>query len=343
VAAAQLPPTVRPVVVPAAQPRGKPKACNYGLLHARGEYVVIFDAEDVPDPDQLKKVIVAFRKVPRDVVCLQAKLTYYNANQNLLTRWFSMEYSMWFDLFLPGLDVGNAPVPLGGTSNHFRATRLQEVGAWDPYNVTEDADLGIRLARRGWRTAVLDSSTQEEATSQIFNWIRQRSRWVKGYVQTYLVHMRHPLQLWKELGTKGFFSFNMVIGGTFLSFLLNPILYLLTSVWYLFHPGIFHTLFPAPVFYLGITSLFVGNFTFIYLNLAGCMRPGFYDKVKYALISPLYWALMSVAAWKGFLQLWTKPYYWEKTMHGHYQQSVRQADPAITLADSDADGREIVA
>jgi cellulose synthase/poly-beta-1,6-N-acetylglucosamine synthase-like glycosyltransferase len=343
VAVTELPPSVRPVVVPAAEPRGKPKACNYGLLHARGEYVVIFDAEDVPDPDQLKKVVAAFRKVPREVVCLQAKLTYYNANQNLLTRWFSIEYSMWFDLFLPGLDVGNAPVPLGGTSNHFRATRLREVGAWDPYNVTEDADLGIRLSRLGWRTAVLDSSTQEEATSQVFNWIRQRSRWVKGYIQTYLVHMRHPISLWRELGTKGFFSFNMVIGGTFLSFLLNPLLYLLTSLWYLFHPGVLHTLFPAPVFYLGITSLFIGNFTFIYLNLAGCMRPGFYDKVKYALISPLYWALMSWAAWKGFLQLWTKPFYWEKTMHGQYQPDVSAANPADVLAAPSADGREVVA
>ena len=140
---------------------------------------------------------------------------------------------------------------------------------------------------------VIDSSTQEEATSQVFNWVRQRSRWVKGYIQTYLVHMRRPIQLWRELGTKGFFSFNMVIGGTFLSFLLNPLLYLLTTLWYFFHPGILHTLFPTPVFYLGITSLFVGNFTFVYLNLAGCLRPGYYDKVKYALISPLYWALMS--------------------------------------------------
>jgi len=343
VAATELPPSVRPVVVPAAQPRGKPKACNYGLLHARGEYVVIFDAEDVPDSDQLKKVVAAFRKVPPEVVCLQAKLTYYNANQNLLTRWFAMEYSMWFDLFLPGLDVGKAPVPLGGTSNHFRAARLREVGAWDPYNVTEDADLGIRLARLGWRTAVLDSSTQEEATSQVFNWVRQRSRWVKGYIQTYLVHMRRPVQLWRELGTKGFFSFNMVIGGTFLSFLLNPVLYLLTSLWYFLHPGFLHTLFPTSVFYLGITSLFLGNFTFVYLNLAGCMRPGFYDKVKYALISPLYWALMSWAAWKGFLQLWTKPFYWEKTMHGHYQPTMLPTDPAALGAELGADGQEVVA
>ena len=319
VAATNLPPYLHPVIVPAAQPRGKPKACNYGLIHACGEYVVIFDAEDVPEPDQLKKAVLAFRKVPAEVVCLQAKLSYYNANQNLLTRWFTIEYSMWFDLFLPGLDASRAPVPLGGTSNHFRTACLLEAGAWDPFNVTEDADLGIRLYRRGWRTAVIESTTYEEATSEVYNWIRQRSRWVKGYIQTYLVHMRHPMQLWRAIGGKAFFSFNMVVGGTFFGFLLNPILWCLTALWYVSHAHLIRDLFPGAVFYLSACSLLLGNTTFVYLNVAGCMRPGMYDKVKYAFLSPLYWALMSLAAWKGFLQLWTNPFYWEKTAHGQYR------------------------
>jgi cellulose synthase/poly-beta-1,6-N-acetylglucosamine synthase-like glycosyltransferase len=319
VEANHLPPNLHPVIVPAAWPRGKPKACNYGLIHAMGEHVVIFDAEDVPEPDQLKKAVVAFGKVPPNVACLQAKLNYYNANQNLLTRWFTIEYSMWFDLFLPGLDASNAPIPLGGTSNHFRTACLLDVGAWDPFNVTEDADLGIRLYRRGWRTAVFDSTTYEEAASETYNWIRQRSRWVKGYIQTYLVHMRHPVQLWRAIGGRAFFSFNMVVGGTFFGFLVNPLLWLLTALWYLSHAHLIRAVFPGPVFYLGMCSLLLGNMAFIYMNVAGCMRPGMYDKTKYALFSPFYWALMSVAAWKGFLQLWTNPFYWEKTLHGQYR------------------------
>ncbi len=331
VAATQLPSYVHPVVVPAAPPRGKPKACNYGLIRARGEYVVIYDAEDVPEPDQLKKAVLAFRKAPPDVACLQAKLSYYNSDQNLLTRWFTIEYAMWFDLFLPGLDASGVPIPLGGTSNHFPTARLREVGAWDPYNVTEDADLGIRLFRRGWKTAVVDSTTYEEANSELFNWFRQRSRWVKGYIQTFLVHMRHPVQLWRALGPKAFFSFLMVVGGTGFGFLLNPVFWCLTSLWYLSHTGMIRAIYPGPIFYLGAFSLFVGNASFIYLNIAGCLRSGHYDKVKYALISPLYWALMSVAAWKGFLQLWTNPFYWEKTVHGLYNK--RPAPRAADRAD----------
>jgi cellulose synthase/poly-beta-1,6-N-acetylglucosamine synthase-like glycosyltransferase len=323
VEATALPSYVHPVIVPVAQPRGKPKACNYGLIHARGSYVVIFDAEDVPDPDQLKKVVAAFRKSDPAVACMQAKLNYYNSAQNLLTRWFTIEYSMWFDLFLPGLDAAKLPVPLGGTSNHFITSRLRTAGAWDPYNVTEDADLGIRLFRHGWRTAVIDSTTYEEANSEIINWIRQRSRWVKGYAQTFLVHMRHPISLWRALGTRAFLSFLLVVGGTVFGFMLNPILWVLTTLWYLSHAGFIRAIFPLPVFYLGAISLFVGNFAFIYINMSGCIRRGYYDMVRFALTSPLYWALISLAAWKGVLQLFTNPFHWEKTTHGLYKRKAR--------------------
>jgi cellulose synthase/poly-beta-1,6-N-acetylglucosamine synthase-like glycosyltransferase len=190
--------------------------------------------------------------------------------------------------------------------------------------VTEDADLGVRLYRRGWKTGVVDSTTLEEANSEVYNWIRQRSRWVKGYIQTYLVHMRHPITMWRRLGTKAFFSFNMVVGGTSIAFLLNPIFWCLTATWYLSHAGFIRAIFPAPVFYLGMFSLAIGNFAFIYLNMAACLRRGHFGMVKYALISPLYWALMSTAAWKGFIQLWTNPFYWEKTTHGLYQPGARR-------------------
>lgn len=304
------------IVVPVAPPRTKPKACNYGLIHARGEYVVIYDAEDLPDPDQLKRVLVAFRKSSPKVVCIQSKLNYYNRNQNLLTSWFTVEYSMWFDLFLPGLDASGAPIPLGGTSNHFKRSALIEAGAWDPYNVTEDADLGIRIFKRGYRTAIVDSTTYEEANSQIYNWIRQRSRWIKGYIQTWLVHMRHPLKLYRELGFTAFWSFQFVIGGTFFAALLNPIYWFLTTLWFLTRWEIIQIVFPGIVFYSGALCLYVGNFAFTYLNVAGAMRRGYYDMVKYALLSPLYWGLMSIGAWKGLWQLITKPYFWEKTKHG---------------------------
>jgi len=277
---------------------------------------VIYDAEDIPDADQLKKAVVAFDKAGPQVACMQAKLNYFNRNQNLLTRWFTIEYSMWFDLFLPGLDASGAPVPLGGTSNHFRRHLLESLGAWDPFNVTEDADLGVRLYKAGYKTAIIDSTTFEEANSQVGNWIRQRSRWVKGYIQTWLVHMRHPISFLQEVGLKAFLGFNLTVGGTFLGFLLNPIYWFLTALWFLTEWHVVAQTFPPAIYYMGAINLFVGNFAYTYMNVAGSLRREFYDMVKYALLSPLYWVLMSIGAWKGFIQLIHKPFYWEKTVHG---------------------------
>lgn len=310
-----LPPHYELLVVPDAPPKTKPKACNYGLLHARGDYVVIYDGEDRPDPDQLKKAVVAFGKSPPDVACIQAKLNFFNRDQNLLTKWFAIEYAMHFDLVLPGLDTDGVPIPLGGTSNHFVTARLRELGAWDPFNVTEDADLGVRLHRAGLATRVMDTTTLEEANSEIGNWIRQRSRWCKGYYQTWLVHMRHPFRLLRQLGLKSFVSFNLVVGGAFV-FLLNPIFWALTTAFILTQAEVIQSLFPGFVFYAAASMLFIGNFTFLYMNLAGALQRGYFDLAKYALLSPVYWGLMSWAAWKGAIQLVTKPFYWEKTVHG---------------------------
>jgi len=343
-----LPPHYRLVVVPDAQPKTKPKACNFGLIQAEGKYVVIYDAEDRPDPKQLKKVVLAFERSDENVVCIQGKLNYYNARHNLLTRWFTIEYSMWFDLLLPGLDAVKAPIPLGGTSNTFVTEKLLELGAWDPYNVTEDADLGIRLHKAGYRTAMVDSTTLEEANSEVGNWLRQRSRWIKGYIQTYLVHMRNPLKLLRDLGPKNFFSFQMMIGGTFI-FLLNPIFWLLTTVFFFTQAGFIQAMFPSFVFYAAAFLLFFGNFIFVYLNVAGSLQRGYYDLCKYALLSPLYWGLMSIAAWKGFLQLFTNPFYWEKTEHGltgvHHEPGVppRPTPPSTSTAARPATGEPPVA
>ena len=308
------------VIIPHSIPKTKPKACNLGLTQAEGEFLVIYDAEDIPEPDQLKKAILGFRKVSDEVICLQAKLNFYNQRQNWLTRWFTTEYSMWFDLYLPGLGDFNAPIPLGGTSNHFKTAKLKELYGWDPYNVTEDCDLGIRLHKRGYRTQMLDSTTWEEACSNLKYWIRQRSRWVKGYIQTYLVNVRHPIGLLRNLGIKNFLHFHIIIGGMFFCLLVNPFYWLLTLLWFLTRWQALSIFFPPVVFLLGALCLFVGNFIFIYTCAIGVYKRGYYDLVKYALIIPPYWVLMSLGAWKGLLQLVTRPFYWEKTQHGLFKK-----------------------
>ncbi len=322
-----LPHFFTPMIVPASQPRTKPKACNYGLIRSRGEYAVIYDAEDRPEPDQLKKVYLAFKKLPENYVCIQGKLNYFNSKQNILTRLFTQEYSMWFELLLVGIMQIKMPIPLGGTSNHFKIDFLREVGAWDPFNVTEDADLGIRLFKKGYQTAVIDSRTWEEANSNVSNWIRQRSRWTKGYMQTWLVHMRHPVRLYKTCGLKGFIGFQAMMLGTPLLPLVNPVFWLLLVLWYLTKAGWISALFPGPLYYIACFQLFFGNFMFIYTNAVGMywiirdcslekMQPFSYGLIKYALLSPLYWILMSVAAYMALFQLISKPFYWEKTFHG---------------------------
>ena len=300
-----LPPHFHLVVVPDSQPKTKPKACNYGLQLSTGAFCVIFDAEDRPDPDQLKKALIAFDAVPDNVVCMQGKLNHFNQDQNMLTSWFANEYSMHFELILPAMGASESPIPLGGTSNHFKTQTLRELGAWDPFNVTEDADLGMRLHREGYRTAMIDSTTLEEANSNVGNWIRQRSRWNKGYFQTWLVHMRHPLQLLRQTGFKGFVSFNLTMGSAFV-LLMNPIFWALTTIYVITQWG----------FIAASLMLFVGNFIFIYLNVAGSLQRGEFGLTRTAMLSPLYWGLMSYAAWKGFIQLFTNPFYWEKTEHG---------------------------
>ncbi|MGK2956629.1 MAG: glycosyltransferase family 2 protein [Solirubrobacterales bacterium] len=313
--ALDLPPHFRPIIVPPSQPQTKPKACNYGLLGAKGEYVVIYDAEDRPDPQQLKKAVLMFENIDDEIVCIQAKLNFFNQETNFLTRWFSIEYSMLFDLVLPGLDARKDPIPLGGTSNHIKLDRLVEVGGWDPYNVTEDADLGVRLHQAGYRTTMMDSTTYEEANTEIGSWVRQRSRWIKGYLQTWLVYMRNPFRLMKNLGFKGFVSFQLLIGGTFI-FLINPFFWFLTTLFALTQAGFIQELFPGWVYYLAALQLFLGNFVFLYLGLAAAVRRGDDHLAPYALFLPFYWGLMSIAAWKGFIQLFTNPFYWEKTEHG---------------------------
>jgi cellulose synthase/poly-beta-1,6-N-acetylglucosamine synthase-like glycosyltransferase len=315
---------IQVVLVPAAQPRTKPKALNYGLSLARGDIVTIYDVEDRPEPLQLRRAVAALARADPEVVCLQAKLSYANVDQNLITQWFTIEYDMWFSLFLPGMVQLDAPVPLGGTSNHFRREVLEELGAWDPHNVTEDADLGIRLARRGYRSRVLDSLTLEEANSDFVNWVKQRSRWYKGYLQTFLIHMRHPRQVFRQIGTVGVLELVLFVGGTPLLALLNPLFWLMTALWFAGRPHIIRDLFPAPLYYASLVSWVFGNFLAAYLTLLAIRLNNRTHLIKAALLVPLYWLMMGVAAAKAVWQLVATPTFWEKTTHGLDQGSSPQ-------------------
>lgn len=311
-----VPPFMHVLLVPAGEPRGKPRALNYGLLYAQGEYCVIYDAEDLPDPDQLKKAAAAFSTAGHDVVCVQNKLNFYNGEQNVLTRLFTLDYSIWFEFVLPGLFVLGAPILLGGTSNHFRVAALRRAGAWDPFNVTEDADLGIRLYRQGYRTLMVDSLTREEANSQLWNWIRQRTHWTKGYMLTYLVHMRHPFRLWRDLGILGFLSIQLLVGGTVVVQLLNPLFWSLLGLWWATRWNALPTLFTGPLLYAGNILIFGATFSFVFSAALSTLRTGQYWAAKYTPLLPLYWALASFASYRALFQLVTNPHYWEKTQHG---------------------------
>lgn len=323
--AARPPETVTFVLVPNGPPKTKPKACNVGLLFARGEYLTIYDAEDRPDPDQLKKAVLAFRKGPPELVCVQATLNYYNAYENILTRLFTLEYSYWFDYVLTGLDQLRLPIPLGGTSNHFRVDRLRELGGWDPFNVTEDADLGIRAAARGYRVAVINSTTWEEANTRVGNWIRQRSRWIKGYLQTVLVHTRHPLRLWRSVGTRNVLGFVLLIGGAPFAFLVLIPLWSLNFIWLFSKTHVFDIIFPPVILYVSLFNLLIGNGIMIYLSMLAVFKRRQYQLIPFALLNPLYWILHSLASYKAVWQLLTKPFYWEKTQHGLSRHSEIEA------------------
>jgi cellulose synthase/poly-beta-1,6-N-acetylglucosamine synthase-like glycosyltransferase len=304
------------IVVPFHMPKTKPKACNYGLHFSRGKYLTIYDAEDIPDTDQLKKVVAMFSKLPENYICVQCALNYFNRNENFLTRMFTLEYSYWFDYVLPGLDTLDIPIPLGGTSNHFKFDNLVDLGGWDPFNVTEDADLGVRAYAKGYKIAVLNSTTYEEANNDFFNWIRQRSRWIKGYMQTYLVHMRKPSALIRKIGIKGFLGFTFFVGATPIMFLINPILILIFVAYVIFDLDIIRTLFPDWVLFISIFNLMVGNILMIYVNMMAVFKRRFYELILFAIANPIYWLMHSVAAYKGLYQLIVKPFYWEKTNHG---------------------------
>lgn len=312
----QFPPGFRITKIPESFPRTKPKACNIGLHLAKGKYLVIYDAEDLPETDQLKKAVMAFEKSPAKVVCIQSRLNYYNSTQNLLTRWFTAEYSAWFDLQLPGLAAIHAVIPLGGTSNHFKTEVLRELMGWDAYNVTEDCDLGVRIGRAGYATRMLETTTWEEACSVLRFWIKQRTRWQKGYIQTWFVHMRNPFKLIRELGLVNFIHYQLLVGGVTFSVLINPFFWIMALIWFFLRPVGVDALFPGLIFAASAFCLFAGNFVFIYINLLGCCKRERDSLMWASLLTPIYWMMMSYSGWRAFIQFFTAPFIWEKTQHG---------------------------
>ncbi len=325
--AAGPPETVTFVTIPPGGPKTKPKACNVGLFLARGDYLVIYDAEDRPDPLQLRAALAAFRRGGPDQACVQAPLNYFNADENALTKLFTLEYSFWFDYMLPGLERLDLPIPLGGTSNHFRTSALRRLGGWDPFNVTEDADLGIRSAALGQHVGVISSTTYEEANTRYGNFIRQRSRWIKGYLMTTLVHLRHPVALLRQVGWRQAAGFALLVGGTPLSFLALPPLYALFIVSLVIEPTTLSRFFPGAVLWLSVASLIVGNALMVYVSMMGVFKRGRYAMALWALANPLYWLLHSVASYKALWQLLFRPHHWEKTVHG-LTRGTRPPDPS---------------
>ena len=309
------------IIVPHSEPQTKPKACNFALRFARGEYLVIYDAEDRPEPDQLRKVVATYRRSPANTACLQCRLNYYNVKENWLTRMFTLDYALWFDQVLPGLERLGMPIPLGGTSNHFRIDVLRELHAWDPFNVTEDADLGIRIGQRGYRVGIVDSTTYEEACCQAGQWLRQRTRWIKGYMQTLLVHTRRPLEFARSAGVLGLFGFVFFIGGTVLAGLLNPLFWLFYIVWLVAAAVNLDVIFPNWLLYLCLFNLLAGNGAFTYLLMLAPIRRGFLYLIPYSFSLIGYWVLLSAASYRALWQLLHDPFLWEKTPHGLSQQS----------------------
>ncbi len=314
-AAVELPGWMRVVEVPDGSPRTKPRALNFALAQARGSIVGVYDAEDAPDPDQLMRVARHFAAAPPDVACLQGMLDYYNPSSNWLARCFTVEYATWFRLVLPGLARLGLVVPLGGTTLFFRRDVLDRLGGWDAHNVTEDADLGLRLARHGWRTEVIATVTGEEANCRLWPWVRQRSRWIKGYAVTWAVHMRDPRGLLRQLGWWRFTGVQVVFLGSLIQVTLAPLLW---SFW-LLALGLGHPL-AGMVPLAGLVALTALFLTAEAVNIAlGMIAVG---RARHRFLRPwvptlhLYFPLAALAAWKGLGELLVRPFYWDKTDHG---------------------------
>lgn len=323
---------MRIVVVPDGAPRTKPRALNYALSDATGDYVVVYDAEDEPEPDQLRRAVAAFRHGPPNLGCLQGQLKIYNAGRNWFTRQFAIEYAALFGLILPAYERFGLPITLGGTSNHFPRSVLTAAGAWDPYNVTEDADLGLRLARFGWHVGMLQSATWEEAPDTYRDWHNQRIRWLKGWMETAIVHTRQPLRLGRELGAVRFFAVHVTLASMLLSAFVHPVYVaaLITSVAVSMGDG---TAFDR-WWWSGLVVFLTGYGVSLAVALVAARRSDHHGLARHVLAIPAYWMLISGAAIGAVIEYIFKPFQWNKTPHvGRVHAAVELRPPVEEVAD----------
>ncbi|ETX13088.1 glycosyl transferase [Roseivivax halodurans JCM 10272] len=311
----KLPHWIRVIEVPKGELRTKPRALNYARHFARGEIIGILDAEDAPAANQVERMVARFRAAPRNVACLQGILDYYNPHANWLSRLFTVEYATWFRLVLPGLARLGLVVPLGGTTLYLRRDAIDAVGGWDAHNVTEDADLGLRLARAGYRTELVATVTLEEANNRAWPWIRQRSRWIKGYVMTWAAHTRHPAALLRDLGPWRTLGVQVLFLGSVAQSALAPALW---SFW-LVIAGL-----PHPVADLmgqrGVAGLvgflLAGEAITLGVAFAALSRTPHSGLKRWVPTLVFYFPLSVAACWKALIELVYRPFYWDKTVHG---------------------------
>jgi glycosyltransferase XagB len=298
----------------------KPRALNYALDFCKGSIIGVWDAEDWPEADQIEKVVSRFQGAPDNVVCLQGILDYYNSRSSWLARCFTIEYAMWWRIVMPGIARLGLVVPLGGTTLFFKRDALEELGGWDAHNVTEDADLGVRLARHGYRTELLPTVTREEATSRAWPWVRQRSRWLKGFLVTYFVHMRSPRRLLKDLGFWRFMGLQTIFLAAFSQFATAPVLW---TFWLTLlgvaHP-VAHTL--GQPFLWSLTGFFLATEALsLLLAVVAVSGRDHRHLVPFIPTMMVYFGLGSLAAYKALWELVRLPFYWDKTQHGVTSQT----------------------
>jgi cellulose synthase/poly-beta-1,6-N-acetylglucosamine synthase-like glycosyltransferase len=321
------PPFAQVLTVPPGGPRTKPRALNYALDFAEGEIVGVYDAEDRPDPGQLRRVADILRESPPEVACVQCRLDYYNARDGWLTRCFTVEYAIWFDVLLAGFRDLRLPIPLGGTSVFFRRAALERLGGWDAHNVTEDADLGIRLARAGMRCEISASVTREEAACRPLQWLRQRSRWLKGYLTTWLVHMRRPHLLLRDLGLRGFVAFQAIFLGGAAAYLGLPLLWITWAMVALGRPPAWLAVLPPGALEALTAVQILGWGAMLVAGFAATARRGETWLWPWIPTMAVYWPMGAAAAWLAVVELIAAPSFWRKTPHG-LSRADAPAEPA---------------
>ncbi|MFK7875040.1 MAG: glycosyltransferase family 2 protein [Paracoccaceae bacterium] len=308
-----LPPWMRVIEVPRGSGlKTKPRALNYALDFCRGSIVGVWDAEDAPEADQIEKVVTQFHLAPSETVCLQGRLDYYNAKANWMARCFTIEYATWWRLTLAGLARLGWVIPLGGTTLFFRRSVLEDLGGWDAHNVTEDADLGLRLARAGYRTELIDTVTYEEANCRPWPWVRQRSRWLKGFALTWAAHMRTPLKLLKDLGLYRFLGVQIFFIASLSQFFLAPVFW---SFW-LIIAGLAHPFADWAGSFGILTFFLVCELISIAIHAIAVRGPQHRHLIPWAPTMLLYFPLGCIAMYKALYEIITSPFYWDKTEHG---------------------------